>query len=137
MLNLIKKIVGTKNDREIKRIRPYVEQINGLEPEYQKVTDAELRAKTDQFKSRVQEATAELRKSLEEANAEFLTADAEQREEIKSRAEELDKQIRLTEADALLELLPEAFAAVREASTRSIGLRHFDVQLIGGAVLYA
>jgi preprotein translocase SecA subunit len=136
MLNLIKKIVGTKNDREIKRIRPYVEQINGLEPEYQKVTDAELRAKTDQFKSRVQEATAELRKSLEEANAEFLTADAEQRDEIKSRAEELDKQIRLTEADALQELLPEAFAAVREASTRSIGLRHFDVQLIGGAVLH-
>jgi len=113
MLNLIKKIVGTKNDREIKRIRPYVEQINGLELEYQKVTDAELRAKTDQFKSRVQEATAELRKALEEANAEVLTADAEQRDENKSRAEELDKQVRLTEADALLKRMPEGFAAVR------------------------
>jgi len=136
MLNLIKKIVGTKNDREIKRLRPYVEAINSLEPEYQKLADAELREKTDEFKKRLQEATADLRKSLEEANAEALAADSEQREEFKNRLDELDKQTRQAEADALEELLPEAFAAVREASRRTIGLRHFDVQLIGGAVLH-
>src|SRR5215470_6823972 len=136
MLDLIKKIVGTKNDREIKRIRPYVERINSLEPDYQKLTDAELRGKTEEFKKRLQAATAELRQSLEEANAENPTAEVEQREEFKNRLEELDKQIREAEAEALKEILPEAFAAVRESSRRSIGLRHFDVQMIGGMVLH-
>src|SRR5215467_9559192 len=136
MLDLIKKIVGTKNDREIKRIRPYVERINSLEPDYQKLTDAELRGKTEEFKKRLQDATAELRQSLEEANAETPTAEVEQREEFKNRLEELDKQIREAEAEALKEILPEAFAAVRESSRRSIGLRHFDVQMIGGMVLH-
>ena len=52
MSDCIKKIVGTKNDREIKRIRPYVDEINKLEPEYERLSDAELKAKTDQFKNR-------------------------------------------------------------------------------------
>ena len=59
-----------------------------------------------------------------------------EREELKTQAEDLDKQLREAEAEVLQELLPEAFAAVREASRRTIGLRHFDVQLIGGAVLH-
>ncbi|HEY7166867.1 MAG TPA: preprotein translocase subunit SecA [Candidatus Binatia bacterium] len=136
MLNLIKKIVGTKNDREIKRIRPFVEEINSLEPEYQKLTDAELREKTEQFKTRIQEATAELKKSLEEMNVEALGTDADEREDLKTRTDELEKEILEAEGAALLGILPEAFAAVREASRRTIGLRHFDVQLIGGVVLH-
>jgi len=55
MWDFIKKIVGTKNDREIKRIRPYVEEINKLEPEYQRLSDEHLKAKTDEFKSRLAE----------------------------------------------------------------------------------
>ena len=82
------------------------------------------------------ESTAEVRKELEEAEAGFASLDAEQREEHQERVAELDKQLRQAETDVLDELLPEAFAAVREASRRSIGLRHFDVQLIGGAVLH-
>jgi preprotein translocase SecA subunit len=136
MLSFIKKIVGTKNEREIKRIRPMVDRINALEPEYQKLTDGELRAKTDEFKSRIREATDGLRQELAAAEAESLTLDSEQREEQKERITELDKNLRQAETDILNELLPEAFAAVREASRRSIGLRHFDVQLIGGAVLH-
>ncbi len=136
MLALIKKIVGTKNDREVKRIRPYVDEINELEAEFQKLSDAELRAKTDEFKKRVQEATDPLRNALEEAQREALAADTEAREELKSRVEESDKELRRTEAQILEDLLPEAFAAVREASRRTIGLRHFDVQLIGGVVLH-
>ncbi len=136
MLSLIKKIVGTKNDREIKRIRPYVEEINQLEPEFQRLTDTELKAKTQQFRNRLTEATASLQKELEEARSEAVGADQEQRDEHKTRVEELDKTLRDSEADVLEELLPEAFAAVREASRRTIGLRHFDVQLIGGAVLH-
>ena len=57
MLSLIKKIVGTKNDREVKRIRPYVSEINELEAEFQKLHDSELRDKTEQFKKRVREET--------------------------------------------------------------------------------
>jgi preprotein translocase SecA subunit len=136
MLNWIKKVVGTKNEREIKRIRPLVERVNALEPAYQKLTDDELRGKTEQFKNRLQEATAAVRRELAEAEAESPALDAEQRDEHKERLAELDKQLRQSEADALDELLPEAFAAVREASRRAIGLRHFDVQLIGGAVLH-
>ena len=53
MLSWIKKVVGTKNEREIKRLRPLVELVNALEPEYQKLTDDELRARTEQFKNRL------------------------------------------------------------------------------------
>ena len=136
MLNLIKKIVGTKNDREIKRIRPYVEQINNLEAQFKSLSDDQLLAKTDEFRTRIRETTAQVTANLEEARAQAMNSDSEQREELKSRVETLDKELRQAEAEILDELLPEAFAAVREASRRTIGLRHFDVQLIGGAVLH-
>ena len=136
MLSLIKKIVGTKNDREIKRIRPYVDDVSRLEAEYQRLSDAELKAKTDQFKKQIREATTSLRQELEAARGEAASVDPEERDEHKTRVEELDKELRASEGRILEELLPEAFAAVREASRRTIGLRHFDVQLIGGAVLH-
>jgi preprotein translocase SecA subunit len=136
MLGLIKKIVGTKNDREIKRIRPYVDEIAKMEADLQKLNDSELRAKTEQFKKRISEATDPLRRALEEIQKEALTGDSEEREELKTRVEESDKELREAEGRILEELLPEAFAAVREAARRAIGLRHFDVQLIGGAVLH-
>jgi preprotein translocase SecA subunit len=135
-MNWIKKIIGTKNDREIKRIRPYVEQINKWESDDQRFTDAELKARTDQFKARISDATASLKKELEEARAEGINAEPDRREELKTQIEEIDKQLREKEAEVLEELLPEAFAAVREASRRTIGLRHFDVQMIGGVVLH-
>jgi preprotein translocase SecA subunit len=137
MLSWIKKVVGTKNEREIKRIRPLVERVNALEPEYQKLSDAELRAKTDQFKERVRQSTTNLSAELTAAESGLSTVDLDEREEQRERIAELDKQLRQAEAESLDELLPEAFAAVREASRRTIGLRHFDVQLIGGAVLHA
>ncbi len=137
MWDFIKKIVGTKNDREIKRIRPYVDEINKLEPEYQRLSDGELRAKTDQFKRLLAEATATLKSELEESQNRASVAEPEEREELKTQAEDLDKELRRKEAEILDQLLPEAFAAVREASRRTIGLRHYDVQLIGGAVLHS
>jgi len=137
MIDWIKKIVGTKNEREIKRIRPYVTEINTLEPEYQRLSDGELGAKTVEFKNRIAEATANLKQELEEAlAAPPISVDPDERDEVKGRVEELDKALRQKEAEVLEELLPEAFAAVREASRRAISLRHFDVQLIGGTVLH-
>lgn len=136
MIDWIKKIVGTKNEREIKRIRPYVGETNKLESTYEGLTDAELSAKTHEFKKRIAEGTSTLRKELEEVLAAPLSVDPDERDETKSRADELDKEVRQKEAEILEELLPQAFAAVREASRRTIGLRHFDVQLIGGTVLH-
>ena len=95
MLNMIlTKIIGSQNERELKRIAPLVDQINGLEKEISGLSDADLKAKTAEFKSRLQ-------------NGELLD-----------------------------DLLPEAFAVVREASRRSVAMRHYDVQLIGGVVLH-
>ena len=137
MWDFIKKIVGTKNDREIKRIRPYVDEINKLEPEYQGLNDDDLKAKTDQFRRRLDEATATLKSELTEAQNRASIAEPDEREELKTQAEALEKELRQKEAEILDQLLPEAFAAVREASRRTIGLRHYDVQLIGGAVLHS
>ena len=84
----------TYSEKEVKRVRPLVEKINGLEPKMQKLSDKELRGKTDEFKERIK------------------------------KGETLD------------DLLPEAFAVVREAAKRVLGMRHFDVQLIGGIILH-
>ena len=92
--SILKSIFGSRNERLLKQYRKTVEKINALEPATEKLTDAELRAKTDEFKERHQ------------------------------KGETLDQ------------LLPEAFAVVRAASKRSLGMRHFDVQLVGGMVLH-
>ena len=84
----------TYSEKEVKRVRPLVDKINSLEPEMQKLSDQELRGKTDEFKER------------------------------------------LKKDETLNDLLPEAFAVVREASKRVLGMRHFDVQLIGGIILH-
>ena len=90
---MFKKIFGSRNDRVLRQLSKQVKAINAIEPEFQALSDEELKAKTKEFRTRF------------EAGA------------------------------SLAELLPEAFAAVREGSVRSLGMRHYDVQLIGGMVL--
>jgi len=92
--NLLQKVFGSRNDRLLKKLRGVVAKINALEPAYQQLSDAQLRAKTDEFKTRI-------------VNGESLDA-----------------------------IMPEAFAAVREAAVRVHGMRHFDVQMIGGMALH-
>ena len=104
------KIFGSANERLLKKLWPVVAQINAFEPAIQKLSDDELRGKTAELKER-------LAKKLE--GTEELAPDAY-------------KQVEL---EALEEILPEAFACVREASKRVTGMRHFDVQLIGGMAL--
>jgi preprotein translocase subunit SecA len=91
---LIRKVFGTKHERDVKRMRPVVEAINALEPAMQALSADALRAKTVEFRTRLEDGL---------------------------------------ELDALL---PEAFAAVREAARRTVRMRHFDVQLMGGMVLH-
>ena len=92
--NILKKIVGTKNERELKRISPIVEKVNAFEKEFKGLSDEKLKNKTPLFKERLE------------------------------RGEDLDA------------LLPEAFALVREVAQRTINMRHFDVQIVGGVVLH-
>ena len=103
------KIFGSNNQRFLKSIQPLVEKVNSLEPSVQKLSDDELKARTAAFKETVQRAVG----------------DTKDKEERKRR-----------ERAALDSILPEAFATVREASVRTTGMRHFDVQLIGGIVLH-
>ena len=105
----IAKIFGTSNEREIKRITAAVESINALEPEIKQLSDEQLRAKTEEFRQRIRE-----------------------RVDAVEDADEKDREL----AAALDEILPEAFAVVREAGWRVLHMRHFDVQLIGGVVLH-
>ena len=93
-MGIMKKIFKSYSEKEVKRVMPIVEKINGMEEEISKLSDHELRRKTDYFKNRL-------------ANGETLD-----------------------------DILPEAFAVVREASKRALGMRHFDVQLIGGIILH-
>jgi len=110
MFSKITQIIGgDPHKREVERLSVIVEQINELEPEYEQLSDAELRAKTREFKARI---------------AQKLEGIGE------------EKERRQREQEALNEVLPEAFAAVREASKRNMGMRHYDVQLLGGIVLH-
>jgi preprotein translocase SecA subunit len=144
MLNIVKKIVGTKNDRELKRMRPLVQKISELEPAISALSDDALRAKTDEFRTRIREQTASERAQLEalqaqlqqEADSPSVGHGDEDGKNLRTEIEEQDKTLRAAENGVLDEILPEAFAVVREASKRTTGLRHFDVQLIGGIVLH-
>ena len=95
LLALAKKIFSTSNERQLKKLFDQIEPINAIEPEFEKLSDAQLRAKTDEFRQR-----------------------------LKDGAETLD------------DIMPEAFATVREAAKRTLGQRHFDVQLVGGLCLH-
>ncbi len=142
LTTLLHKVFGSKNDRELKKLRPILAQANSIEQELSMLSLAELRAKTDTFKARIAEATRELRGRFEEARTRALSDDLrgeesrEEREQLKEEADLLEKDLRQVEAEILDEILPEAFAAVREVSRRVTGMRHFDSQLLGGLVLH-
>ena len=108
MIGLLLKLMGDPHEKKIKKIRGIIDHINQLEPEFEKLSDEELRSKTDEFK------------------------------EILSKRPTSDnfKADRILEKEALDKILPEAFATVREAGKRVLNMRHFDVQLIGGYFLH-
>src|SRR5258706_63190 len=107
---------------------PRVEAINALEPQMQKLTDDELRAKTDEFRKRIQERLSRLSATPNGAEAE--TEDGPDPD----RAKRFEKEQYEALQEVLKEILVEAFAVVREAGRRVLNMRHFDVQLIGGMV---
>src|SRR5213595_3204295 len=106
---VLTKVFGSSNERFLKGIRPLIAQINEFEPQVQKLSDEQLRERTAFFKAQVADA-------------------------VKDARDKDDRKYR--EQEVLNEILPEAFALVREASVRTTGMRHFDVQMIGGLVLH-
>jgi preprotein translocase subunit SecA len=129
---LLGKVFGTKNERVIKALMPKVQAINELEPQIQKLTDAELRAKTDEFRQRIQERLSQVARAPRAAAPEDGgedEPDVDQQKAFEKREYEALQEV-------LEEILVEAFAVVREAGRRVLKMRHFDVQLIGGMVLH-
>ena len=135
--NLTKKVFGDPLEREIKRLQPIVEKINALEPEFQRMNAEELRGQTDAFRGLLAQRVGSLQTELAAAREEWLQeADTNIQIQLKQEVDRLKKELRQAEAEAMEEVLPRAFAAVREASVRTTRMRHFDVQLIGGIVLH-
>src|SRR5580698_2624489 len=112
---------------------PKVEAINALEPEMQKLTDDELRAKTDEFRQRIQERLSRLNGNGNQPpdNDSPAVLDGENESD---RAKQIEKEQYEVLQEVLDGILVEAFAVVREAGRRVLNMRHFDVQLIGGMV---
>ena len=108
MISLLLKLLGDPNERKVKSIQGIIDHINALEPQFEQLTDEELRGKTDEFK-----AILAKRPTSDDFNTD-----------------------RKLEKEALDKILPEAFATVREAGKRVLNMRHFDVQLIGGYFLH-
>jgi len=136
--NLFKRVFGDASDREVKRVQPIVSQISALGPEFTAMSDDELRGQTAAFRATIRARAGTLRDELAQARAEWLTEpDAAIQAQKRVEVQRIEKELRAAETAAMTEILPRAFATVREASVRTIGLRHFDVQLIGGMVLHA
>lgn len=139
---LLHKVFGSKNDRELKKLQPIVAKIAELEPALSPLSMEELRAQTSEFQARIHEATRNLRTQFEETRAkaqsdELRGEDArEEREQLQEDADKLETELRQVESEVLDEILPEAFAVVREVSRRVTGMRHFDSQMLGGIVLH-
>ncbi|MEA3337783.1 MAG: preprotein translocase subunit SecA [Chloroflexota bacterium] len=135
--NLLKKTFGDSSSKAIKGIQRYVDEINDLESTMMALPDDEFARRTSGFMTRLTEATLESKAHLAELRQAWerepdMTTRAQMNLEILSQ----EKVVRGIEENILDEILPEAFALVREANRRTVGMRLYDVQLIGGVVLH-
>ncbi|MEW5801494.1 MAG: preprotein translocase subunit SecA [bacterium] len=132
--SLLTKIVGSKNQREIKRLMLSVEKINALEPEMSRLSDAELRGRVDKFRQSYQEKLQKMKTDagIDDARlAQLNLLDLQDKVE----SERIHKSMAKIRQQILDEILCESFAITREAAKRVLNMRHFDVQLMGGMVL--
>jgi preprotein translocase subunit SecA len=151
MLKFLTKIFGTKHDKDIKRLAPIVDEINEIYEQLHTLSDDELRAKTADLKARIKAHCAETEKALEDEKKKLDNLDLTFNEvqAIKDEIEALEKQLHEETEEILNELLPEAFAIVKETCRRHIGkewqaagatiqwnMIPYDVQLMGGIVLH-
>jgi preprotein translocase subunit SecA len=128
--NFVKLFGGDPARKTVEQYGDLVDQVNALEAEYEALSNDALRAKTDEFKARIAEA---LPYPSPSPNGRGVSAESPIGE---GRGEGENDELHRAAQDILDEIMPEAFAAVREASKRTIGLRHYDVQIIGGGALH-
>jgi preprotein translocase subunit SecA len=159
--DLITKIFGSKHERDVKKILPIVEEINQIHEQLQSLSDEELKGKTQEFKQKIKERASQLEEQLDTLKQEFAGIKThglseEERAEIRTQKEallqqmkEVREEIKKIEQQTLDEILPEAFAVVKETCHRLVGKKWdvcgieiewdmvpYDVQLIGGVVLH-
>jgi preprotein translocase subunit SecA len=151
MFDFLRNLFGSKYEKDLKLLRPIAAEANRLAEEYKSLSDDELRGKTAEFRARIREAVRESEEELNAVRARLSGGvdDPSEREKLAAQADELQKEIDEITAEELDEILPEAFAAVKDACRRMVGRRFdllghtvvwdmvpFDVQLIGGMVLH-
>ena len=147
---VVKKILGSRHIREAKKLQPLVDEINGLYEEYEALSDEELKAKTDDFKDRIKAATEAVEAEIDSLGEEKRhSEDPERRQELQEELSDLDAKLIEIIEDALEDILPEAFATVKEACRRLMGrevivtgqksvweMIPYDVQLVGAIALH-
>jgi preprotein translocase subunit SecA len=148
--NIIQGIFGSRHDREVKKLQPLVDQINEEWERLQELSEEELKGQTDRFRGMIRERTAEIEAELAELrDKKRRSEDAGEREGLTAQIGALEKELLAATQDVLDEILPEAFATVKEAARRLVGTEvavtgqamtwemvHYDVQLIGGVALH-
>ena len=130
LTKLVRKIFGTQNERELAKLAPLVQKINDLEAEFSSISDEQLKEKAAKIRKEIALAR-EQNKPEEERIRELVASSTSDQERGRHK-----KQLKDVKNRILDDRLPEVFAAVRESAKRTIGLRHFDVQLLGGIVLH-
>ena len=138
---ILQGVFGDPAKRNLARMRKIVKVINGLEPKYEAMSDDELKAQTNVLKERLDTlnkkaeaniARAKLKASAKKSETKAESTDGTKKQSISVKSEKLERN----ETKILSEILPDAFALVREATKRVLGMRHYDVQMIGGIVLH-
>ncbi|MBL7084894.1 MAG: preprotein translocase subunit SecA [Candidatus Omnitrophica bacterium] len=127
---IVNKIIGSQSERILKGFKDAVDRTNALEPSIASLSDEELRAKTDEFKKRIAQGTKSFAQELQDLNRQLEeVALPQEKQKVRTKIRDVHNKV-------LEDILPEAFAVVREAAKRTIGLRHYDVQLFGGMTLH-
>ena len=138
---ILQGVFGDPAKRNLARMRKIVKVINGLEPKYEAMSDGELKAQTNVLKERLDTlnkkaeaniARAKLKASAKKSETKAESTDSTKKQSTSVKSEKLERN----ETKILSEILPDAFALVREATKRVLGMRHYDVQMIGGIVLH-
>ncbi|MCH7721797.1 MAG: preprotein translocase subunit SecA [Bacteroidetes bacterium] len=149
MLNVFKKVFGDKYEKDLKLLRPFVDEINQEYEKIKNLSDEQLKAKTEEFKQKIQERTKETREKIEELNTHLKSDEDFDRQSVHDKLDELSEQLNEEFEEILDELLPEAYAVIKSTCERLIGkswtvagnkqaweMIPYDVQLIGAVVLH-
>jgi preprotein translocase subunit SecA len=134
--SVVKTIFGDPHQKEIKKLTPLVEAVNDLAGEMKNKSDAELRQMMAGFRQNIAAATAEQRAEVTDLRQQFTEARRQERQRLEVQLGQAEKRLLKLEDDLMAEIQPQVFAAVREASRRTTSLVHYEVQIVGGALLH-